>query len=95
MKKLWRRHKKNLYGTIAFVSFFIVLGSVGAMEHDTVPFWQGVGQVFFFMASFAFFTYLAGGFEEMGHEFARFDERTKAEPSVIRSCYQRTKNTGC
>ena len=67
----------------------ILLGSVGAMELDTVTFWQGTVQAFFFMASFALFTHLAGGFEERGYEVARFNERTKAKPSVAGSGYRR------
>ena len=60
MKK-WR---KSVFGAIAFLSFFLVLGSVGAMERYTISFEQGTVQMFGFMASFALCAYLAGGFKE-------------------------------
>ena len=60
MKK-WR---KSIFGAIALVSFFLVLGSVGAMERYTISFVQGAVQMFGFMASFVLTTYLAGGFIE-------------------------------
>ena len=60
MKK-WR---KSIFGAIAFLSFFLVLGSVGAMERYTISFEQGAVQMFGFMASFVLTAYLAGGFIE-------------------------------
>ena len=64
MKK-WR---KSIFGAIAFVSFFLVLGSVGAMERYTISFEQGAVQMVGFMASFALCAYLAGGFKERSDE---------------------------
>jgi len=66
VKKLWRRHKKTVYGTVAFASFLLVLGSAGAMENNAISFWQGAWQSLFFTASLVLFTHLAGGFEERG-----------------------------
>ena len=64
MKK-WR---KSIFSAIAFASFFLVLGSVGAMERYTISFVQGAVQMFGFMASFGLSTYLAGGFKERSDE---------------------------
>ena len=64
MKK-WR---KSIFSAIAFTSFFLVLGSVGAMETYRISFEQGVMQMFGFMASFVLCVYLAGGFTERSDE---------------------------
>jgi len=60
MKK-WR---KSIFGVIAFASFFLVLGGVGAMETYRISFEQGVMQMFGFMVICGICTYLAGGFTE-------------------------------
>ena len=64
MKK-WR---KSIFGVIAFASFFLVLGGVGAMETYRISFEQGVMQMFGFMVICGICTYLAGGFTERSDE---------------------------
>ena len=60
MKK-WR---KSIFGAIAFVSFFLVLGSVGAMETYRISFEQGVMQICVFLICFVCCSYVSGGFTE-------------------------------
>lgn len=55
---------KTVFGALSFASFLLILGSVGAMERNTISFWQGVVQAFLSAASFILFMYLAGGFKE-------------------------------
>lgn len=62
--RIKRKHFRTLSGAIAFVMFFLIIGTVGAMECDTVPLTEGMIRAFVFMALWVLFTYLAGGFEE-------------------------------
>lgn len=64
MKRIWQKHKKKIFGSLAFLMFFLVCGTVGAIECDTVPLTGGMIRTFVFMALWVLFTYLAGGFEE-------------------------------
>lgn len=64
VKRIKRKHLRTLYGSIAFAMFFLLVGTVGAMECDTVPLTGGMIRAFVFMALWVLFTYLAGGFEE-------------------------------
>ena len=59
---------KKIFSAIAFTSFFLVLGSVGAMERYTISLVQGAVQMFGFMASFGLSAYLAGSFTERSDE---------------------------
>ena len=62
--RIKRRHFRTLYGAIAFAMFFMIIGTVGAVECDTVPLTEGMIRAFVFMALWVLFTYLAGGLEE-------------------------------
>ena len=59
-----KKHKTSLFNTMALISFFLVLGSVGAMERNTVSLLQGTIQAIFFLASTALFAKLAGKLEK-------------------------------
>ena len=61
--RIKRRHFRTLSGSIAFAMFFLIIGTVGAIECDTVPITEGMIRAFVFMALWVLFTYLAGGFE--------------------------------
>lgn len=53
---------RRIFGALAFLSFFFLLGSVGAVEHDTVALGQGCIQMAAGLAAFGLFTWLSGGF---------------------------------
>ena len=57
-----RRCKRAVFATLALLSFLLMLGTVGAMEHDTVPLLEGTIRSFVLLSLLALFTYLAGGF---------------------------------
>lgn len=57
------RRRKGVCGAIAFISFFLLLGSVGALEHGNVTLTQGIVQMLLFIGAAALFTWLAGGFD--------------------------------
>lgn len=54
---------KKVFGVLSFLSFLFMLGSVGAVEQDTVPLLQGTIQMFLGLVAFALFARLAGAFE--------------------------------
>ena len=53
-----RKLFRTLSGTIAFILFFLMYGTVGAMECDAVPLKEGMIRALVFMALGVFFTYL-------------------------------------
>lgn len=55
--------RKTVFGVIAFVMFFLMLGTVGAIECDTVPLGIGTIRAFAFMGLWALFSWLAGAFD--------------------------------
>lgn len=55
--------KKTVFGVIAFVMFFLMLGTVGAVEQDALPLVGGMIRAFVYMGLWVLFTWLAGGFE--------------------------------
>ena len=61
--RIKRRHFRTLSGSIAFVMFFLIVGTVGAVECDTLPLFEGTIRSIIFLALWVLFTYLAGGFE--------------------------------
>ncbi len=64
MKRLWQKHKKKVFGSFAFLMFFLMCGTVGAVECDTLPLFEGTIRLIIFLALWVLFTYLARGFEE-------------------------------
>ena len=62
--RIKRRHLRTLSGSIAFVMFFLIIGTVGAVECDALPLFEGTIRLIIFLALWVLFTYLAGGFEE-------------------------------
>jgi hypothetical protein len=66
MKRLqsWQKHKKKVFGCIAFLMFFLMYGTVGALECGTLPLFEGIIRAIIFLALGVLFTYLAGGFEK-------------------------------
>ena len=56
-------NRTTVFGVIAFVLFFLMLGAVGAVENDTVPLLPGAIRIFAFLALWVLFAYLAGAFD--------------------------------
>lgn len=56
-------NRKSVSGVIAFVMFFLMLGTVGGIENDTIPLLPGMIQTFAFMGLWVLFSYLAGAFD--------------------------------
>ena len=54
---------KKIFGTIAFLSFLFLLGTVGSVEQDMIPLGTGVIRMVVSFASLWLFTWLAGGFD--------------------------------
>ena len=54
---------KKIFGIIAFLSFMYLLGTVGAVEQNMMPFGTGVIRMIVSFISFGLFTWLAGGFD--------------------------------
>jgi len=54
----------RVFGYFAFLMFFLMYGTVGAVECDTLPLFEGTIRSIIFLALWVLFTYLAGGFEE-------------------------------
>lgn len=50
--------KRRILGAVAGISITLMIGSVGALERETVSFRQGALQAFIFLAIFAISTYL-------------------------------------
>ena len=63
MKRLWQKYKKKVFGSLAFLMFFLMYGTVGAIECDTLPLFEGTIRLIIFLALWVLFAYLAGGFE--------------------------------
>ena len=55
---------KKVFGSLAFLMFFLVYGTVGAIEHNALSLFEGTVRLIIFLALWVFFIYLAGGFEE-------------------------------
>lgn len=51
------------FGAAAVVMFFLIIGTVGAMECGNISLLAGTIRAFGFMALWAVLTYLAGGFK--------------------------------
>jgi len=49
---------KKWYGALALVSFILLLGTVGAMEHERIPLWQGIVQSVLWLACFGYAVFL-------------------------------------
>ncbi len=64
IKKIRKRKTvKAISATLSFVCFFLILGTVGAIERDAIPLAQGVIRSILYLSLFAFFTYLGCAFE--------------------------------
>ena len=50
MKRLWQKHKKKVFGSFAFLMFFLMYGTVGAVECDTLPLFEGTIRSIIFLA---------------------------------------------
>ena len=53
---------KKVFGTLAFLSFFYMLGTVGAMEQDNISLGIGAIRAFIGLGCFGVFCKLAGAF---------------------------------
>jgi hypothetical protein len=73
---LWKRKIKTFYGAVAFLMFFLMISTVGAVECDTVSLHTGTIRSFIFLILWVLFTYLAGGFKE--YQQTEKDRRTNA-----------------
>lgn len=56
-------NRKSVSGVIAFVMFFLMLGTVDGIENDTIPLLPGMIQTFAFMGLWILFSHLAGAFD--------------------------------
>lgn len=56
-------NRKSVSGVIAFVMFFLMLGTVDGIENDTIPLLPGMIQTFAFMGLWVLFSHLAGAFD--------------------------------
>lgn len=54
---------KKIFGTIAFLSFLFLLGTVGSVEQDMIPLGTGVIRMVVGLAAFWLFAWLAGWFD--------------------------------
>lgn len=45
--------RERIFGTVCALGFFLLLGSVGGMEHDTISLKQGIVQSLIGLAMFA------------------------------------------
>jgi len=55
-------------GVLAFISFMAMIGTVGAVERDTVPLLEGTVRMFGFLFLWAGFLFLAGAFQPVHKE---------------------------
>jgi hypothetical protein len=62
--RIKRKLFRTLSGLIAFVMFLLIIGTVGAVERDTVPLTEGMIRAFTLMVLWVLFAYLAGGFSK-------------------------------
>lgn len=53
---------RKVFGTLAFLSFFYILGVIGAVEQDTMALGVGVILMVINLGLMWLFTWLAGGF---------------------------------
>ena len=63
---------KKVFGSLAFLMFFLVYGTVGAIEHNALSLFEGTVRLIIFLALWILFIHLAGGFGE-------YSERKKNE----------------
>lgn len=69
-------NRKTVCGVIAFVMFFVLLGTVGAVEQNTVPFAEGTARMFAALGLWAFFTWQSGAFDYSVRKYGREACRT-------------------
>lgn len=55
--------RKTVFGVIAVTMFFLMIGTVGAIENDNLPLFPGAIQLFTFLALWVLFSWLAGAFD--------------------------------
>ena len=55
---------KKVFGSFAFLMFFLIYGTVGAIEYNTLTLFEGTVRLIIFLALWILFIYLAGGFGE-------------------------------
>jgi uncharacterized membrane protein YozB (DUF420 family) len=55
---------RKVFGSLAFLMFFLIYGTVGAIEYNTLTLFEGTVRLIIFLVLWVFFIYLAGGFEE-------------------------------
>ena len=69
--------RKTVFGVIAFVMFFLMIGTVGAVECDTLPLGSGMVQAFVYMGLWVLFSWLAGAFEPITERSEPLEVPTK------------------
>lgn len=63
MRRNRAANRRKAAGVIAFFMFFVMLGTVGALEQDLVPFTTGTIRMFAALGLWAFFTWQSGAFD--------------------------------
>lgn len=71
---------KKVFGTIAFLSFLFLLGTVGSVEQGMTSLSTGVIRMLVSFGSFVLFAWLAGGFDCS----YTFDEDEESRPRCSR-----------
>ena len=71
---------KKVFGTIAFLSFLFLLGTVGSVEQGMTSLSTGVIRMLVSFGSFVLFAWLAGGFD---YSYG-FDEDEESRPRCSR-----------
>lgn len=83
---------KTVCGVIAFVFFFLMLGTVGAIEQDQVALGPGIIRAFVFEALWAVFCKLAGAFDPIPTQERRKPHEVQGED--VDACPGRTSRQG-
>jgi hypothetical protein len=55
---------KKVFDSLAFLMFFLIYGTVGAVEQNALSLFEGTVRLIIFLALWVLFIHLAGGFEE-------------------------------
>lgn len=63
-KERTERRKRRVCGILAAASAIFLLGTVGGLEHDTLPLGAGTIYMAVSMAATVLFIWLAGGFDD-------------------------------
>lgn len=75
-------NRKTVCGVIAFFMFLLMIGTVGAIEHNDLPLLAGTVRTFLFMGLWVLFSYLAGAFDYTTEERRKPREVQPEDPDA-------------